>query len=468
MYVVFCLLYFCLFFDTVKKNSTFNLFLGQKTLIDNRSSIDRWLNRSCLISSIKRDELLNDARRAYLLYGLCSSNNLLNDECLQGFDVTNHGHDIGHIIINYDQNKQTFSYTFLFTNDYENLFIKENKLKCFIYGTGRKSSKCHDFNLIDPNEINSKHNMTWWRDPSTLYEHLKELIEIMNYEKELNNQTKKSKQYFYQTYLSDQYIYSQEIQEKYWLNNNNIDFKINDCRNKSTLIYTPYLSTWISPQTKNIYLNYTFFKQLKKENLDLNEPICSYPNIEQINTSKSIQIIDYIIKKAEKNLTLYRAETILKPILFSLIFEKNPTKENDEKILIGSILASGLNSSIYNQSWLYFHTLSLYWRLMGNASQALNCLFQSHLLSPTNVQDLTYLSMALILYNSQLNFNEAIYLLYQSLAIDSNSLLLTHFTLGNLMGRKGYLNFAEQWYQSTLNLKSDFEPAKQRLRAIQC
>jgi hypothetical protein len=56
--------------------------------------------------------------------------------------------------------------------------------------------------------------------------------------------------------------------------------------------------------------------------------------------------------------------------------------------------------------------------------------------------------MALILYNSQLNINEAIYFLYQS--------------------RKGHLDLAEQWYQSTLTFKADFEPAKQRLRAIQC
>jgi hypothetical protein len=76
--------------------------------------------------------------------------------------------------------------------------------------------------------------------------------------------------------------------------------------------------------------------------------------------------------------------------------------------------------------------------------------------------------MALILYNSQLNLNEAIYLLYESLSIDKNGLLLTHFTIGNSMARKGRLDFAEQWYQSTLKFKTDFEPAKQRLRAIQC
>ena len=105
---------------------------------------------------------------------------------------------------------------------------------------------------------------------------------------------------------------------------------------------------------------------------------------------------------------------------------------------------------------------------MGNASEALNCLFQSHLLSPTNVHDFSYLSMALILYNSQRYTNEAIYFLYQSLSIDSTALLLTHFTLGNAMARKGRLDLAEQWYQSTLKLKSDFEPAKQRLRAIRC
>lgn len=105
---------------------------------------------------------------------------------------------------------------------------------------------------------------------------------------------------------------------------------------------------------------------------------------------------------------------------------------------------------------------------MGNASQALNCLFQSYILSPPNVQDLTYLSMALMLYNSQFNINEAIYLLYESLSVEPNGLLLAHFTLGNAMAKKGHLDFAELWYQSTLKLKPDFEPAKQRLRAIQC
>lgn len=140
----------------------------------------------------------------------------------------------------------------------------------------------------------------------------------------------------------------------------------------------------------------------------------------------------------------------------------------DDKALIGSYLASGLSSPAYNTSWLFFHTVSLYWRLMGNASQALNCLFQSYILSPSDLHDFTYLSMALMLYNSQLNTNEAIYLLYESLSIDSKSFLLAHFTLGNAMARKGRLDFAEQWYQSTLKLKSDFEPAKQRLRAILC
>lgn len=76
--------------------------------------------------------------------------------------------------------------------------------------------------------------------------------------------------------------------------------------------------------------------------------------------------------------------------------------------------------------------------------------------------------MALILYNSQIHINEAIYFLYESLATDRHALMLTHFTLANAMARKGQLKSAEQWYQSTLTLKSDFEPAKQRLRAIQC
>ena len=58
--------------------------------------------------------------------------------------------------------------------------------------------------------------------------------------------------------------------------------------------------------------------------------------IEQINTTKNIQILDYIIKKANENLTLYRPETILRPILLNLLFEKNPTITNRRgKILLG-------------------------------------------------------------------------------------------------------------------------------------
>ena len=449
----------------------FSYFVARQAFIDNRSSIDRWLNRTCFISSLKRDDLLNDARRAYHSYGLCSSSSIIG-ECSQGFDATNQGHDIGHLIIIYDNIKQTFDYTFLFTNDYEHIFLKESKLKCFIYGTGRKSSKCREINLLDPNEINPKHNMTWWRDPSTLYEHLKELIELLNYNEHMNNQTDVNENKFYEKYFSDQYLLSKDLQDKYLLKNT-IEFSKNDCDRNQTTIYTPYLSTWISPQTKNIQLNSTFFKFLKVHQVENEhqQPICSYPNIDKINSTKNLQLIDHILQQAKTNLTLYRSETILRPILLNLLFEKNPTlinREIDDQQLIGLYLASGLDLPEYNTSWLYFHILSLYWRLMGNASEALNCLFQSHVLSPNHVEDLTYLSMALIIYNSQKNLNQAIYLLYESLAINPTGLLLTHFTLGNAMGKKGYRDLAEQWYQSTLKLKADFEPAKQRLRAIQC
>lgn len=210
------------------------------------------------------------------------------------------------------------------------MFLIDSKLKCIIYGTGRKSSKCRELNLIDPNEVNPKHNMTWWRDPSTLYEHLKEFIEIMNYESEFNNRTQLNfNKHLYERYFSDHYVLSKEIQEQYALNNS-VHFDAKECVNKSTVTFTPYLSTWISPQTKNIYLNYTFFKQLNKDNLELNQPICQYPVIKHLNTTKDIEIIDYIIKKVSENLTLYRSETILKPVLISLLFDKNPTVLNKE------------------------------------------------------------------------------------------------------------------------------------------
>jgi hypothetical protein len=312
-------------------------FLGQQSLVDNRSSIDRWLNRSSDEATVKRDELLTDAQRAYYSYGLCASalSSLVhthkNNECSQGFAVTQKGYDIGHLIIVYDHLKLRFDYTVVFTNDYEHFLQSEGQLKCIVYGTGRKSTKCRELgsSLVDPNEVNPKHNMTWWRDPSTLYEHLKELMENMNYEQRLKNRTHAVQYDFYDHFFADQYILAKPLQEKY-LFKNSLHFKKHDCQNKSSNTYTPYLSTWISPQTKNIFLNYTFFKQLNRLSRPLMEPICAAPIVEQRNNTKNVPLLAYVFQKINKNLTLYRSETILRPILLNLLFEKTPTNTNKE------------------------------------------------------------------------------------------------------------------------------------------
>lgn len=315
------------------------LSLDQPTVVDTRSSIDRWLNRSASAGSSRREELFLEAQRAYRSYGLCPSasstsaltSNHPDNECSQGFAVTEQGLDIGHLIIGYDPVKRTFAYNIVFTNDYEYFFQREGQLRCLIYGTGRKSSKCRDpsLNMVDPNELNPKHNMTWWRDPSMLYQHLKELIEVMNFEQRSKNRTELQPNEFYESYFSDQYLLSKPMQEKY-LFPNDYRTKKSDCQNKSAVTFTPYLSTWISPQTKNIVLNATFFKHLKRGSKSPIEPICPSPIVQQGNSSKNMQLINYILRKIHRNSSLYRPETILRPILMNLLFEKTPANVNRE------------------------------------------------------------------------------------------------------------------------------------------
>jgi hypothetical protein len=306
------------------------LVLGQQSSIDNRSSIDRWLNRSRIVSTIKHDELLVRTQNAYRSHGLCAGSMVNrqqhNNECSQGFAVSHQGDDVGHLIIVYDELKQKFDYTILFTNDYEHFFQKQGELKCMIYGTGRKSSRCRhlSLNFIDPNDIHPRHNMTWWRDPSTLYEHLKELIEMMDYEQHLHNRTVANQYNFYRNYFLDSYVLSESIQDKYrW--NHSIRIDKNHCQNQSsTNRYTEHLSTWISLQTKNISLNYTFFQHLRKPVKSSMEPICLPPKVQQRNSTRNILLIDYMLNRIQRNFTLYRSETILRPILLNLIFDKNP------------------------------------------------------------------------------------------------------------------------------------------------
>lgn len=317
-------------------SNRFCLILGQEIFIDDHGAIDRWLNRSSQVLVNKRNVLLAEAQRAYRTYGLCTSsssvaNTLTSDECSQGFSVTLQGEDIGHLILFYDQMKQTFGYTIVFTNDYEHLFQRENQMKCLIYGTGRKSSKCRDetLNIVDLNEINPKHNTSWWRDPSMLYEYLKEMIEIMNNQQRLKNRTNVQQYDLYENYFTDQYLLSKSIQEKHLLKNP-LSFSQKECQNKSSNSYSQFLPTWISPQTKNVPFNATVFKPLRKLPKTNSEPVCSLSKVEQPNNTKNSQLIRYILKRVNKDLTLYRPETILRPVLASLLFEKNPNNIQKE------------------------------------------------------------------------------------------------------------------------------------------
>lgn len=68
--------------------------------------------------------------------------------------------------------------------------------------------ECHELNIRDSYEINQKHNLTSWRDPSTLYEHHNE---------QMNNQSDINGNKFYEKYVSDQYLFSKDLQEEYLL-----------------------------------------------------------------------------------------------------------------------------------------------------------------------------------------------------------------------------------------------------------
>jgi len=216
-----------------------------------------------------------------------------------------------------------------------------------------------------------------------------------------------------------------------------------------------FTSTWLSVSAKNI----NFADHLPASHLVLTEkwnPVCP-------PTPASLRSLDHLSGLARRQGLQYQAELGLKEAFQSLAGKKEEgNKESVEKV--GARIAYGLAKK--PKSWILSTAAALYWRVQGNAVEALNCIRHSLYYAPNDMRDIPLISLANVMHRSGL-YNDAIIAANMALEI-SPSFVVSHFTLANIYTSKKDLEKAKLFYVSTLTLQTTFEPALERLAALLC
>ncbi|KAI9552770.1 hypothetical protein GHT06_020650 [Daphnia sinensis] len=117
-------------------------------------------------------------------------------------------------------------------------------------------------------------------------------------------------------------------------------------------------------------------------------------------------------------------------------------------------------------SWLSFNLATLYYRIVGNAVQALECSRRALLFSPKEKKTIALVNMGNILTHSHQQ-EDGIIVLHA--AVDHNpSDPIAHYTLANSYALIGDLNRSVLCYENVLKLKPDLKMAIRKMHGIQC
>nr|CAH0098536.1 unnamed protein product [Daphnia galeata] len=117
-------------------------------------------------------------------------------------------------------------------------------------------------------------------------------------------------------------------------------------------------------------------------------------------------------------------------------------------------------------SWVSFNLATLYYRIIGNAAQALECCRRALQFSPREMQTIALVNMGNILTHSHQQ-EDGIIVLHA--AVDHTpSDPIAHYTLANSYALIGDLNRSVLCYENVLKLKPDLKMAIRKMHGIQC
>lgn len=226
--------------------------------------------------------------------------------------------------------------------------------------------------------------------------------------------------------------------------------KLSDCKKMKKIDMKKFSSSWLSLAAKKINVkDYIDFKTKSTE--DFLEPLCDMEIPSEV-------VIDQLPGIQYRNNLDYSAETGLRMVLR----KAEGVSESVERA--GAMVAAALKMN--TTSWVAASVAALYWRVKGEANNALDCLRVALSYAPESAKDTILISVANILHRAGY-VNDAI--MTMSYALQSTrDIVVSQFTMANLYAAKEQWDMAAMFYESTLGLQADFQPAKDRLRTIQC
>ncbi|KAK6026579.1 tetratricopeptide repeat protein, partial [Ostertagia ostertagi] len=193
------------------------------------------------------------------------------------------------------------------------------------------------------------------------------------------------------------------------------------------------------------------------------QPIC--PSIDQREASPILGMHHLPAFALSDQFLFYKPEKALTDALKSLGNERDSI-EHVAARLHTALLANGMGKNGEAVNWLLCVLSSLYWRVVGDAHRAVGCLQCALQTAPPHTRDVALVSLANICHQAGL-LHSALIAAGTALSASPN-LVAIHFTIANIYASMGDYQRALEFYYSTLSLQMNFEPAKERIRAIYC
>lgn len=191
------------------------------------------------------------------------------------------------------------------------------------------------------------------------------------------------------------------------------------------------------------------------------QPVC--PTEDKYETSSILGMSHIPAFALSDQFLFYQPEKALEKSLKSLGNERDSIEHVAARLHVA--LTTNLASK-KDVSWLLCVLSSLYWRVNGDSENAMNCLKCALHTAPPNMRDIVLVSLANMCHQTGL--------LHSALITASAALSVTpkmvsiHLTLANIYASIGDYNRALKFYYSTLSIQSNFQPAKDRIKAIYC
>uniref|UniRef100_A0A914ZLD2 Tetratricopeptide repeat protein 17 n=2 Tax=Parascaris univalens TaxID=6257 RepID=A0A914ZLD2_PARUN len=243
----------------------------------------------------------------------------------------------------------------------------------------------------------------------------------------------------------------------------------NFCNNMKmtiSMLHEQTTSTWVSVTAKGVGL---------EQYMDLSNPapaIAGFePNCPDLDEPSPLRTFDHLpAYHLREQFIFYKPEKALTDAFQSLGNERERIEHVAGRLMIAMKVSKLTPNLSKNQDggvhWTLSTASTLFWRVKGDAVNALKCLRHSLNNAPPDMKDVALVSMANIYHQAGL-LHSALIAGGAALGI-SPKLVAIHFTLANIYASMADYEHALQFYYSTLSLQSTFEPAKERIRAIYC